>query len=232
MNGACNKDGSASNRFRRCQRSKAFLEPRQKQVEVSQAGQKISSQLLMYPCSDDEKLIPTQHWLVDGEEEKRGECNIFANSPAKKTNCYAVPRSGTLLLEINYSSLHDQHNQRRRGQRTTQVRKDLWERLLNSLNWMTGYKKSNHVPGRVKPSSKRTPLPTALLNLPDCSWNTRPPPRLYPVMRGEPKALRGKSSRASDALQTVSLTRAQSSKGGFNLMGEGQDFRTCNASNL
>jgi len=115
----------------------------------------------MYPWSDDEKLTPTQHWLVDGEVKRQlarcnvpagreqGESNIFANSPAKKTNCYAVPRSGTLLLEINYSSLHDQQNQRRRGQRTTQVRNDLWERLLNSLNWMTGYNKSNHVPGRI-----------------------------------------------------------------------------------
>lgn len=29
----------------------------------------------------------------------------FGSAPAKKTNCDAVPRFGTLLLEINYSFL-------------------------------------------------------------------------------------------------------------------------------
>lgn len=78
-----------------------------------------------------------------------------ATAPVK-TNCYAVPRSGMLLLEMNYSSLHIQQNQCRRGcggwwrgQRTTQEGSTLRDRHLNSLNRMTRYMKSNHVTGCI-----------------------------------------------------------------------------------
>lgn len=110
------------------------------------------------------------------QEESRvrsGQAKNFANVPAKKTNCYAVPWSGTLLLEINYSSQHVQQNQRwggragwQRGQRTTQVRNALWDRPLNSLNRMTRYKKSTHVLGRINKACARRYIVPQLNKLP------------------------------------------------------------------